>query len=461
MLAYVLAIVVAIGSFSFYMTAFFVPEMHRRQDFLWSGLGLFYAVVLWFCAGRITGAVLLGQTVSVALLGGLGWHALALRRDLTPATVRTPIAWSDVEQWGQTLQRFLSEQLQLGSASATLKALWANSMHQLANLRKKTAGPRGMDSDVPPLQRSPAYEFETDTGTGETVPSEFATLSTQERSVAEERDRAAMETEPLPDQIAQSSESAAVEPPPMVEAELIEEPTDVVTTSAPVPQAITPAQSAAQKTNPVAGVTRWLGNVVKGTQRPQPQRGVVEIPPRPPSIPRSPSSTTEPVSAPTGPQSTVKPKSQRGVIDIPPRPPSIPRSPQPDTEPSPQPAAKQQRGRQTTSPRGVINIPPRPPSIPRSPQPATESAGSTDDDTNWLDVDASDDVANSVNQSDANGSESNWTDQGIRPSSPPSPAVSPASSERPAPSTNEADTNWAEDEPETNWPDDDDTNWPD
>jgi len=60
-LAYLLAIAAALGSFALYISAFFFPEVHRKSDFYWSGLGLFYALVLWVCAGRITGAVLLGQ----------------------------------------------------------------------------------------------------------------------------------------------------------------------------------------------------------------------------------------------------------------------------------------------------------------------------------------------------------------------------------------------------------------
>jgi hypothetical protein len=74
MLAYVLALVIALGSLAIYMTAFFFPEVHRKEDFIWSGVGLFYALVLWVCAGRITGGVLLGQMASVALLG-LVWLA--------------------------------------------------------------------------------------------------------------------------------------------------------------------------------------------------------------------------------------------------------------------------------------------------------------------------------------------------------------------------------------------------
>ncbi|MBD1889541.1 Ycf66 family protein [Coleofasciculus sp. FACHB-SPT9] len=91
MLAYILAIAVAVGSFALYMAAFFFPEVHRKSDFIWSGVGLFYALVLWVCAGRITGGVLLGQIASVALVGWLGWETLTLRRSLTPAAQQTEI----------------------------------------------------------------------------------------------------------------------------------------------------------------------------------------------------------------------------------------------------------------------------------------------------------------------------------------------------------------------------------
>jgi len=91
MLAHILALAVGLVSFGLYMAAFFFPEVHRKSDFTWSGIGLFYALVLWVCAGRITGGVLLGQTASVALLGWLSWQTLNLRRELAPSNLRTPL----------------------------------------------------------------------------------------------------------------------------------------------------------------------------------------------------------------------------------------------------------------------------------------------------------------------------------------------------------------------------------
>lgn len=54
MLAYILALAVGLGSLALYLGAFLVPELHRKNDFIWSGVGLFYALVLWVCAQRIT-----------------------------------------------------------------------------------------------------------------------------------------------------------------------------------------------------------------------------------------------------------------------------------------------------------------------------------------------------------------------------------------------------------------------
>lgn len=86
MLAYVLALAVGMGSLVIYLAAFFFPEVHRKNDFIWSGVGLFYALVLWVCAGRITGSLLLGQVAGVALLGWSVGQTLSLRRQLTPRT---------------------------------------------------------------------------------------------------------------------------------------------------------------------------------------------------------------------------------------------------------------------------------------------------------------------------------------------------------------------------------------
>lgn len=91
MLAYILALTVGLGSLAIYLAAFFFPEIHRKNDFIWSGVGLFYALVLWVFAGRITGGLFLGHVASVALLAWSVTQTLSLRRQLTPKIQQTPI----------------------------------------------------------------------------------------------------------------------------------------------------------------------------------------------------------------------------------------------------------------------------------------------------------------------------------------------------------------------------------
>jgi methyl-accepting chemotaxis protein len=79
MLTYLLASVVALASIGLYAMTFFVPAFKKEQDLIWSGVGLFYALVLWVCAGQVRGGLLLGQIAGVALIGWLGWQAFGAR----------------------------------------------------------------------------------------------------------------------------------------------------------------------------------------------------------------------------------------------------------------------------------------------------------------------------------------------------------------------------------------------
>ena len=92
MLSYALAIAVAISSLVLFLTAFVMSDVHRRDDFLWSGVGLLYALVLWFCARNITGAVLLGQAAATALLISYSWQTLKLRKAIAHPEKATEIA---------------------------------------------------------------------------------------------------------------------------------------------------------------------------------------------------------------------------------------------------------------------------------------------------------------------------------------------------------------------------------
>ncbi|WP_373542259.1 Ycf66 family protein [Chamaesiphon sp.] len=91
MLAHILAVLVGMGSVGLYLAAFFLPDIHRKSDFIWSGVGLFYALTLWIYARQEIGGLLVGQIASVALLGWLGWQTFILRRQLVPVSQQKPI----------------------------------------------------------------------------------------------------------------------------------------------------------------------------------------------------------------------------------------------------------------------------------------------------------------------------------------------------------------------------------
>jgi hypothetical protein len=73
------------------MSAFFLPEVHRRHDILWSGVGMFYALALWIYGDRISGGLLVAQTAGVLLILWQGWQVLKLRRQITPEAQRTEL----------------------------------------------------------------------------------------------------------------------------------------------------------------------------------------------------------------------------------------------------------------------------------------------------------------------------------------------------------------------------------
>jgi hypothetical protein len=89
--------VVGLSSLYLLTTAFIAPDRHRQDDFLWSAVGLFYALVLWLCAGRITGAILLGQAAAAILFIAFAWQTLKLRQALfypdKPVKLFTIVGW--------------------------------------------------------------------------------------------------------------------------------------------------------------------------------------------------------------------------------------------------------------------------------------------------------------------------------------------------------------------------------
>jgi Ycf66 protein N-terminus len=101
MLAYILAIAIGLSSLALFLAAFFRPKLHRQDDFLWSGIGLFYALFLWLCSEQIRGGILLGQVAGVALVLTFGWQTLKLRLALANPEARAEIENFSLLTWIQ------------------------------------------------------------------------------------------------------------------------------------------------------------------------------------------------------------------------------------------------------------------------------------------------------------------------------------------------------------------------
>jgi hypothetical protein len=91
MLSYLLFWIIGLGSVGFYLSGFLLPEVARKYDLIWGGLGLIYALDLLADHRQIRGGLLLGQMASVALIVWFGWQTIQQRRQLTPEGERTPL----------------------------------------------------------------------------------------------------------------------------------------------------------------------------------------------------------------------------------------------------------------------------------------------------------------------------------------------------------------------------------
>ncbi|WP_013321542.1 Ycf66 family protein [Gloeothece verrucosa] len=182
MLPYILAIAIAVYSLILFSQAFFSPVIHRKDDFLWSGIGLFYALVLWLCAGLITGAVLLGQSAAVILIISFGWQIAKLRRAI--AYPDQPVAEFSVVQWVQN---------RLGSPKA------------------KKASPAPTPQETPQATPSPAAETFI-------PPENEAALASPSLSVTEDST-----TETVAQEILETVTAENIETPVTVEPETEEE----------------------------------------------------------------------------------------------------------------------------------------------------------------------------------------------------------------------------------------------
>jgi hypothetical protein len=219
MLANILALVVGLGSLAIYISAFFFPEIHRKNDFIWSGIGLFYALVLWVFAPKITGGLLLGHIASVALLVWFGWQTLSLRRQVTPQAQQTAVP--SAESVKSTIQEQAAK-FSLQEKVAQLQQSIGNTLGGLKNKAQKTDTQKATTAPAPTATK-PSVEIIDNTGktTQEAVTSQEVP-ATVEPSVAVVATDTESPTEVIPEVIPPNPPSPelveAAQPHPEAEA---------------------------------------------------------------------------------------------------------------------------------------------------------------------------------------------------------------------------------------------------
>ncbi|MBD2112248.1 MULTISPECIES: Ycf66 family protein [Cyanophyceae] len=262
---HVLAIAVWLGSISLYGAAFFFPEVHRRHDFFWSGVGAFYGLVLWFSAVQTSPTELLGHLASVVLLGWFGWQTLTLRRKRTPLDLQTPVTRDSWATFGRQLKQWTVDLLR-----GTPLGRWL---------------PQAEDSRVPGNPAIATSEIRA--SSLKDVDYEFVDeLAPSSRRPSSPR---AISSEP----VGHISEPVVLEPaksPPSPPVKAARSPQPRASQATPIAKNSqtspkTPQAKTKQKPSPIggrlAGLKAWVGDIVKAKTSPKPKRAVIEIPPRP------------------------------------------------------------------------------------------------------------------------------------------------------------------------------------
>jgi hypothetical protein len=230
MLAYLLAIAVGLGSFALYMAAFFLPEIHRRYDLVWSGIGLFYALVLWVCAGRLTGGVLLGQVAAVSLLGWFVWQNWQMRRQLAPLAKRTTLP-GQARNFGEVAQE-LSRQVRSAFQVETRRKGLPQVLSPVMTPPESTAFPPTAAVDQPVPTQESEKEVNPESAKWEETTSQTAQASepaiaseSPEPTVTEDEQRESQDATPpeeppgkLPETISTTGEDETPASSPQAEA---------------------------------------------------------------------------------------------------------------------------------------------------------------------------------------------------------------------------------------------------
>lgn len=304
LLSEVLAGVVGLGSVTLYLAAFFFPEVHRRHDFFWSGVGCFYALILWLDAGQITPTELVGHLASLSLMGWLGWQTLTLRRKRTPISLQTPYTQ---DSW-PTFRREMTA-LALDALRQTPLRRW------LPQPASETALERGIRVSA---LKDVGYEFVDSVEPPDTMaaPKRLSPPVVVEQGPTSQP-KPTLDGVASPSAVTSETAKSSVAKSPVVKAPVTKSPVTKSPVAKPPDTKPPVTTQPSGKRSPVAvsssskakgmtwgqraqGLATWVQGLVQAKTSPKPKKPVIEIPPRPSSLAkRSPS------PAPSAPGSTV------------------------------------------------------------------------------------------------------------------------------------------------------------
>lgn len=82
---------IALGSLSIFLAGVIFPELSRKNDLIWVGVGLLYALILSANKANMGAGLIVGQMAGVSLTVWLGWQTMTQRRELTAPDKKTPV----------------------------------------------------------------------------------------------------------------------------------------------------------------------------------------------------------------------------------------------------------------------------------------------------------------------------------------------------------------------------------
>jgi Ycf66 protein N-terminus len=262
MLHSLLAWTMGLGSLGLFASGFFLPEIRRKNDLIWSGIGLFYALVMTVDSGRLRGGMILEELASVILIVWFALQILQQRRRNAPSEKLTPLP-NSMETWTTFLKEGWSRLQQSFSDPDALEALYAGEEEDsLLDIGKLSATITGFfkkgDSERPASVSvpSPSASDSSSTGTDDwgdevaagpedsaTTPVNITTTTGKEEIASSEDETSittSVDTTPETETEAPAIESQTVVEEPPLEPDVSEGPVESVdsvdSTEAEIPE---------------------------------------------------------------------------------------------------------------------------------------------------------------------------------------------------------------------------------